>query len=222
MRPTSQPRCIIIAGPNGAGKTTFARSYLGQGTDVENFINADLIAAGLSPLAPARAMRPAGRLVLRELKRLTEARESFALESTLSGRTYIDHVKQWKSIGYHIAMVFLQLDAPELSVNRIATRVVQGGHHVPTEDALRRFDRCSNNFETNYRPLADVWSVFNSSNLDPMLVAHSAKQTNASKTSFDAIQLGMDNAAKEARRMAKMHGTLIWIMVDGKVVGLKP
>jgi predicted ABC-type ATPase len=80
-----KPRCIIIAGPNGAGKTMFAKSYLLQFAGIENFINADFIAAGLSPLIPERASRAAGRILLEELERLTAAEESFSLESTLSG-----------------------------------------------------------------------------------------------------------------------------------------
>jgi len=215
MAKRTAPRCIIIAGPNGAGKTTFAKSYLQQETEITDFINADLIAAGLSPLAPERAMRPAGRFVLRELDRLTKAEKSFALESTLSGKAYIQHVKQWKSLGYHIEMVFLRLDVQELSLKRIAARVKQGGHHVPTEDALRRFDRSFGNFEAHYRPLADAWTVFNSSGVDPVLEQSSAEEC-------EALQRGMNNAAKEARRMAKIHGTKVWVMVDGKVVGLKP
>src|SRR5690606_13016837 len=97
-----KPRCIIIAGPNGAGKTTFARSYLLQETGIVNFINADLIAAGLSPLKPELAVRAAGRFLLEELDRLIAARESFALESTLSGLTYIDRIKRMKELDYRV------------------------------------------------------------------------------------------------------------------------
>ena len=164
------PRCIIIAGPNGAGKTTFARSYLLQETEIVNFINADYIASGLSPLLPDRAARAAGRLLLEELERLTIAGESFALESTLSGRTYIDLIKRWKSLGYRIEIVFLRLDAPELSLSRIAMRVSQGGHNVPKVDALRRFDRGWKNFMSLYRPLADEWTVFDASGPMPILL----------------------------------------------------
>ena len=164
------PRCIIIAGPNGAGKTTFARSFLLQDADMDQFINADMIANGLSPLKPERAARAAGRILLEELQRLTEAKESFALESTLSGRTYVELFKQWKVKGYRIEIVFLKLSDPQLSLSRIASRVAQGGHDVPKADALRRFSRGWNNFQEHYRGLADKWWVYDASGPIPVLL----------------------------------------------------
>ena len=166
-----KPRCIIIAGPNGAGKTTFARSYLVQDAGMDNFINADYIAAGLSPLKPERAARAAGRILLEELERLISARESFALESTLSGRTYIELFKRWKELGYRIEVIFLKLDSPKLSLNRIAMRVAQGGHDVPKEDVLRRFDRGLRNFEETYKALADHWFMYDASGPVPVLLS---------------------------------------------------
>ena len=166
------PRCIIIAGPNGAGKTTFARSYLVQDAGLVNFINADYIAAGLSPLKPERAARQAGRILLEELQRLTAAGESFAVESTLSGRTYIELIKEWKGKGYMVEMVFLKLATPDLSLRRIAMRVAQGGHDVPKADVLRRFERGWPNFRTAYRPLADKWWVYDASGDVPLLLEH--------------------------------------------------
>lgn len=165
-----KPRCIIIAGPNGAGKTTFARSFLLQDADLDQFINADMIATGLSPLKPERAARAAGRILLEELQRLTEAKESFALESTLSGRTYIELLKRWKAKGYRIEIVFLKLSSPQLSLSRIASRVAQGGHNVPKADALRRFTRGWMNFEEHYRELADHWWVYDASGPVPILL----------------------------------------------------
>ncbi len=216
-------RCIIIAGPNGAGKTTFARSYLLQETDVFNFINADLIATGLSPLKPERAARAAGRIMLEELDRLTKAKESFALESTLSGKTYIELIEDWKKMGYRIEVVYLRLDNPTLSLNRIAMRVAQGGHNVPTEDALRRSKRGLRNFEDCYRTLTDEWTLFDASGPIPVLLQVSMKQAMVQENpKVQAIVRAMKRAAKEARRQAKIHGTKVWVMVDGKVVGLKP
>jgi predicted ABC-type ATPase len=122
-RAKSQPRCIIIAGPNGAGKTTFARNYLLKDAGIENFVNADSIAAGLSPLKPERAARAAGRLMLQEIDRLSSAGESFALESTLSGHTYVERLQRLKKMGYRIEIIFLRLDTPELAVKRVAHRV---------------------------------------------------------------------------------------------------
>ena len=155
-------RCIIIAGPNGAGKTTFAREFLPK-EEVVHFVNADLLAAGLSPLKPALAALAAGRLVLAELDRLAKAQQNFAFESTLSGLTYITHLKRWKAAGYQIEIAFLRLGSVQLAFRRIAARVKQGGHDVPHTDVLRRFYRGWKNFESVYKSLADSWVVYDNS-----------------------------------------------------------
>ncbi|MEO8068580.1 MAG: zeta toxin family protein [Flavobacteriales bacterium] len=165
-----KPRCIIIAGPNGAGKTTFAREYLPREAGVLNFINADLIATGLSPLKPELAARAAGRVMLEELDRLVMARADFAFETTMSGKTYLERIAKWKQAGYRIEIVFLKLDSPATALKRVANRVAQGGHDVPKPDVLRRFKRGWPNFLFRYRVLADAWSVFDSSNDAPLLL----------------------------------------------------
>lgn len=169
-RTAQHPRCIIIAGPNGAGKTTFAREFLLREVGVIHFVNADLIAGGLSPLRPELAARQAGRLVLTELSRLVKARENFAFESTLSGRTYLQLLKRWKTAGYQIEIVFLSLPSVQLALQRIAARVHQGGHNVPRADVIRRFKRSWDNFQKLYRPLAGKWSVYDNSGNAPHLV----------------------------------------------------
>jgi predicted ABC-type ATPase len=168
--PRRAPRCIVIAGPNGAGKTTFAREFLPRGAGVVHFVNADLIAAGLSPFRPALVALAAGRLLLRELDRLAASRTDFAFESTLSGRSYAARFLRWKQAGYHIEFVFLRLTSAQLALRRIAARVRQGGHDVPKAAVLRRFDRGWINFDTVYRPLADAWAVYDNSGLRPTLV----------------------------------------------------
>jgi len=165
-----QPRCIIIAGPNGAGKTTFSRKILTAQQGILHFVNADLIAAGLSPLHPELAARAAGRLLLAELDRLAAGRMSFALESTLSGLTYVERMQRLKELGYSVEIIFLQLSSPELAIKRVAHRVRQGGHHVPSDDVRRRFARGWRNFESQYRPLADVWAVYENSGPTPVLL----------------------------------------------------
>jgi len=157
------PRCIIIAGPNGAGKTTFAREFLPKDAKVVHFVNADLLAAGLSPLKPQLAAFNAGRLFLAELDRLAAAREDFAFESTLSGLTYVARLKHWKSAGYKIEIIFLRLASVQLALRRIAVRVKQGGHNVPPEDVSRRFERGWKNFEGTYKLLADSSTVYDNS-----------------------------------------------------------
>src|SRR5437763_16381227 len=170
----SSPRCIIIAGPNGAGKTTFAREFLSKEAGVVHFVNADLIASGLSPLRPELAAIAAGRLFLAELNRLASLRVDFAFETPLSGLGYLKHLRRWKTAGYNITIIFLHLSSPRLALRRIAARVKQGGHNVPRADVMRRFDRSWTNFQESYRLLADAWSVYDNSGRNPRLVGRSS------------------------------------------------
>lgn len=158
-----RPRCLIVAGPNGAGKTTFAREYLPNDVRVLNFVNADLIAGGLSPLKPELAAIAAGRLVLKAIARLVEDRADFAFESTLSGLGYVSRVRDMRQKGYHIEIIYLKIVSPRLAVDRIRSRVRQGGHNVPAADVRRRFARSWQNFENHYRPLADAWAIYDNS-----------------------------------------------------------
>ena len=169
-RKKPRPRCLLIAGPNGAGKTTFAKEYLPNDARVLNFVNADLIAAGLSPLKPELAAVAAARLVLEEIDRLTRLRADFAWESTLSGLTYAKRIQRMKQLGYHVEIIYLQLAAPQLALHRIESRVAQGGHNVPKADVLRRFTRSWGNFQNTYRLLADAWAVYDNSSHPPTLV----------------------------------------------------
>lgn len=164
------PRCIVIAGSNGAGKTTFAREFLANEGEGITFVNADLIAFGLSALHPESVTMLASRVFLAELDRLARSRASFAFESTLSGRAYASRLRRWSSSGYRIEIVYLQIESPQLALKRIATRVRQGGHDVPRDDVLRRFARSWSNFEHVYRPLADRWMVYDNSTVVPRLL----------------------------------------------------
>ena len=172
MAPIQQvsPRCVIIAGPNGSGKTTFARAFLPKHARVINFVNADLIAAGLSPFRPELAALAAGRLVLKELERLAASRVDFAFESTLSGLSHAARVRRWRATGYWIEIVFLRMASAHLAIRRIEARVRQGGHGVPAVDVIRRFERSWTNFGTVYRPLADAWTVYDNSDREPRLL----------------------------------------------------
>jgi predicted ABC-type ATPase len=163
--PIQRPKCIVIAGPNGSGKTTFALEFLLHDAGVLRFVNADLIAGGLSPLRPEIAAIAAGRLFLSEIDRLARGRAEFAFETTLSGLTYVGRLRQWQDLGYRIEMIYLTV-----SSRRIAARVRQGGHDVPREDVLRRFERGWRNFQTIYRHLADAWAVYDNSGPTPRLL----------------------------------------------------
>ena len=164
-------RIVIIAGPNGAGKTTFAREFLPREAECPDFINADLIAAGLSPFDPQRVALRAGRLMLLEIARRVGAGESFAFETTLSGRSYARLIPQWQSVGYHVKLIFLSLPTVDLAIARVAARVAQGGHYVANTVIRRRFDAGMLNFETVYRRLVDSWVLYDNSEPTASLIA---------------------------------------------------
>jgi predicted ABC-type ATPase len=170
MKTKRRPRCILIAGPNGAEKTTFARRYLPENARVVHFVNADLIASGLSPLKPEIAAIAAARMVLGEIDRLVADRADFAFETTLSGLTYMHGLKSWMRAGYRIDIVYLRLSSSRLALRRVAARVRQGGHNVPQADVLRRFVRGWENIQRIYRPLADSWAVYDNSGRAPRLL----------------------------------------------------
>ena len=124
-------KILMIAGPNGAGKTTFARSFLPEEAKCPRFINADLIAAGISPFAPETAAFKAGRLMLEEIAECVRRGDSFAFETTLAGLGYLAHIRRWRAQGYHVGVFFLSLPDAEAAVARVAERVRQGWHHIP-------------------------------------------------------------------------------------------
>jgi predicted ABC-type ATPase len=140
---------------------------------VIHFVNADLIASGLSPLKPELAAIAAARTVLREIDRLAAERADFAFEATFSELTYVRRLQPWKQAGYRIQMIYLRLRSIQLAVQRIAVRVRQGGHHVPRVDVVRRFSRGWVNFQRIYRPLADSWAVYDNSGRAPRLLEKS-------------------------------------------------
>ena len=164
---------IIIAGPNGAGKTTFAREFLPQEADCPVFINADLIAQGLSPFRPEAAAVRAARLMLETMTACVQRGESFAVESTLSGRGYSQRIPEWKEAGYRVILFFLDLPTAELAVQRVAMRVAQGGHSIPAPVIRRRFRAGRENFLNLYKPLADEWRHYDNQGGEPMLIASS-------------------------------------------------
>jgi predicted ABC-type ATPase len=167
------PILHLIAGCNGAGKTTFAREFLPREAKCLNFLNADLIAQGISPLdAGAGAIR-AARLLLGEVRELVRRKETFALESTLSGRTYLLLLRDAKRLGYRIHLHYLWLPTVALAIARVRERVRKGGHAVPVVDIRRRFRRSREHFMRDYAPLADRWVVWDNRSQPPIRLADS-------------------------------------------------
>jgi predicted ABC-type ATPase len=218
-RERDKPRCIVVAGPNGAGKTTFAREYLPKEARILNFVNADLIASGLSPLRPERAAVPAARLMLDKLDRFVERRADFAWESTLSGLAHIKRLQTMKELGYRLEIIYLRLASPQLAVRRIAARVRQGGHNVPKGDVLRRFFRSWHNFETRYRPLADAWAAYDNSGRSQKLME---SNSNRHPRPAARVERALLRASETARRTARRYGTPIYVRENGKVIAKRP
>ena len=163
-------RILIIAGPNGAGKTVFATDFLPNEANCPTFINADLIAAGLSPFRPDSAGIRAARLMLSMIHEYVEKGESFAFETTLSGRGYARRIPRWQQQGYRIKLFFLRLPTPEMAAARVRQRVAEGGHDVPEPVIHRRFHAGWSNFEFIYRNLVDEWALYDSSGDNPILL----------------------------------------------------
>jgi len=167
---SEEQKIVIIAGPNGAGKTTFAREFLVREAGCSSFVNADLIAAGLSPFTPEQAAFRAGRLMLKEIRGYVGRRERFAFETTLSGRLYARHIQQWQRTGYRIKLIFLSLPNVEIAVERVEIRVAQGGHNVDDSVIRRRFHKGWNNFHNIYKNLVDTWVLYDNSGESPQLI----------------------------------------------------
>lgn len=165
------PRIFIIAGPNGAGKTTFAREFLPNEGSCPVFVNADLIAAGLSPFQPEVAALDAGRIMLAQIDSHVRKGESFAFETTLSGRTYARRIPLWRASGYEITLWFLSLPSAETAVDRVRQRVREGGHNIPEDVIHRRFDAGLRNFHQLYAPLVDRWALYDNAGEAPVLLA---------------------------------------------------
>ncbi len=167
---TRPQRIYILAGPNGAGKTTFAREYLTQEADCPIFINADLIAAGLSPFTPERVAIRAGRIMLKLMTDYVRRDESFAFETTLAALNYARSIPQWRDKGYVVKLHFLSLPSAEVAVARVAERVRQGGHSVPEDAIRRRFAAGMKNFNNVYKTIVDEWILWDSAGAEPAVI----------------------------------------------------
>lgn len=191
------PVIYAIGGPNGAGKTTFARQFLPT-VGVEQFLNADSIAAGLSPLRPEAMAIPAARLLLKRWRELVTARASFAFESTFSGRTYAPMLREAKAAGYVVKINYLWLPSDNASLRRVRNRVRQGGHNVPSDDIRRRYLPSVRNFFELYLPLADVTMLYEATAQPPRRVA---------RWIGGSVEVFQPNLYDEIRRQADLGTT---------------
>ena len=168
-------KVIIIAGPNGAGKTTFARNFLPKEAQTYQFINADLIAAGLSPFNPDLAAFKAGRIMLSEIEAVSLSGHNFAFETTLSDVHYLTQIKRWQNLGYTVKLWFIKLSTSELAIERVKSRVKQGGHDIPHATILRRFTSGLKNLE-KFKLIVDSWVIFDCDVDIPKLIDWSANE----------------------------------------------
>ncbi len=164
------PNLFVIAGPNGAGKTTYARRFLLEEVRTREFVNADMIAAGLSPFAAATAAFEAGRIMLKRLRELAARGEDFAFETTLSGRGYAPLLKEMRAAGYYVRLDFLWIPDLDTTRKRVRQRVVKGGHDIPDDVQQRRFHLGVRNLATLYRPLLNHWRLYDNTKPHPHLV----------------------------------------------------
>ena len=163
--PATTPTIYLIAGCSGAGKTTFAKEFLPKEVKCLRFLNADEIARGLSPLKPSAGAIRAARLLLTQVDEHLRRRETFGMESTLSGKTYIRLFQRARQLGFEIELHYLWLSSPTQAIARVRQRVQQGGHHVPAGDIRRRFKRSLFHLLNDYLPLATRWAVWDSRSL---------------------------------------------------------
>lgn len=156
----SQKRLYIIAGCNGAGKTTASKRFLPSILNCRQWVNADEIAYGLSPLDPMSVAQQAGRLMLERIQELLNSDETFAIETTLSTRSYRNLVLQAQSRGYEVWLYFFYLPSPQVAINRVAHRVMNGGHYVPDDIVTRRYYRGLENLKEIFMPIVDQWIIY--------------------------------------------------------------
>ena len=173
------PTCWIIAGPNGAGKTTFALDYLPEQANCPYFINADLIAAGLSPFAPETELMAAGRIFLAEIETRIHKQDDFAFETTLAGRSYLKLIDRLHANGWQTKLVYLALPNVIMSRQRVVERVAHGGHNIPVKDIERRFSRSLYNLLTQFSMIVDsCWCYMNDGESPVLIFEQQGEQRN--------------------------------------------
>ncbi|HEY8505929.1 MAG TPA: AAA family ATPase, partial [Gemmataceae bacterium] len=190
------PSVIVLAGPNGAGKSTSARTLLAERLSVATFVNADVIAQGLAGFDPASAAVEASRIMLERLYALADQRADFAFETTLAARSYAPWLRGLREKGYVLHLAYIWLASPDVAVARVAQRVLQGGHDVPEATVRQRYRRSVRNFFTLYRPLSDLWQVYDNTPPDQPVLIASGERENENVADLDrwsAFQKSAEN-----------------------------
>ncbi len=197
------PTLCIIGGCNGAGKTTLAKELLPR-MGIMRFLNADEIARGLSPLDPNLSAFKAGRILLEEAQTLMKAQGSFAIESTLSGKTYVAMLRKAKAAGYRVVLHYILISSASQAVDRVALRVTLGGHHVPEDDVRRRFERSRRHFQEHYLPLADEWGLWDNHSPPAIKIAGSTTHISSELAELLHPSKFMETAAVQNDAMTEM------------------
>ena len=181
----------IIAGCNGAGKTTASFTILPEILDCKEFVNADEIAKGLSPFQPEKVSFEAGRIMLKRINELLETNENFAFETTLATKSYKSKIAEAKIKNYSVTLLFFWLQNVDLAIERVKTRVIEGGHNIETEVIKRRYINGIKNLFEIYLPIADEVMIFDNSEGKHDLIAKKTLKTEIdifSQTKFNKLK----------------------------------
>jgi predicted ABC-type ATPase len=162
---------VIIGGPNGAGKSSSTPAIVPHRLDIREFVNADEIARGLSPFNPTGPAIAAGRLMVQRIQALVRSGESFALETTCSGRAHAHWLRECKALGWRVTLLFLWLPTSQAALDRVAKRVREGGHAIPRDVVIRRWKAGAANMRDIYLPLSDIAMIYDNSDAGRVLVA---------------------------------------------------
>ena len=183
----------IIAGCNGAGKTTASFTILPEVLDCKEFINADEIAKGLSPFQPENVAMQAGRIMLARMDELLQKGETFAFETTLATKSYKQKIEWAQANGYEVTLLFFWLDSPNMAKKRVAQRVAEGGHSIPSETIERRYHNGIVNLFAIYIDMVDICYIFDNSEGRKELIAQKERHKDIVIYNNDKFNLMKNN-----------------------------
>lgn len=183
----------IIAGCNGAGKTTASFTILPEVLNCKEFINADEIAKGLSPFQPESVAMQAGRIMLARMDELLQKGETFAFETTLATKSYKQKIEWAQANGYEVTLLFFWLDSPNMAKKRVAQRVAEGGHSIPSETIERRYHNGIVNLFAIYIDMVDICYIFDNSEGRKELIAQKERHKDIVIYNNDKFNLMKNN-----------------------------